>query len=250
MRRRGSRWRGGRRTPPQVDSPHSSLLTLQLVGRALQPQGSARSPAPPLRSQSPVPAYRREPRSLWGSLDPPPPSPLRHFLPLPLSRSLWSLNLGARRRAPPPAPSSPMLMVCPLLPTISQLCAVAPSPLASSRGPHTSQLAPAPRGPSGRGSGRAVLEVMSLSHEAAARTCHSLNPSRGNPGTEGGVCWGFGSQVCLLPPRTNQCPPYCAPGSLSVKWVAGEALESSLKLACAPEDLFPLDKKSGLGPGS
>lgn len=228
MRRRGSRWRGGgRRTPPQVDSPHSSLLTLQLVGRALQPQGSARSPAPPLRSQSPVPAYRREPRSLWGSLDTPTQSskalPTPSALPLPLEFKPGGTAEGA--------PSRPELAYADGVPS-------APNHLPAVRGgtqsPRPLQRAPylpagaRPAGSAGSRFRPAVLEVMSPSHEAAARTCHSLNPSRGKPGTKGGVCSGFGSQVCLLPPRTNQCPPYCAPGSLSVKWVAGEALESSL----------------------
>lgn len=137
---------------------------------------------------------------------------------LPPSRSLWSLNLGARRRAPPPAPSSPMLMVCPPLPTISQLCAVAPSPLTPSRGPHTSQLAPAPRGPPGRGSGRAVLEVMSLSHEAAARTCHSLNPSRGIPEPRVGCAGALDPRSAFFPlgqvsvPRTVPQVPYLSNG--------------------------------------
>lgn len=132
-------------------------------------------------------------------------------------RSLWSLNPGVWRRESPPAVSPPLPVAFQpthsALLSISQLHAVAPSPLAPSRGLHL-PAGTCPAGPPGRGFGRAiVLEVMGLPHETAARTCLSLLPE---PGSEGGARWGFGSHLCLLFPTTSQRPSYCASGSLSV----------------------------------
>lgn len=212
----GAAARGGGlagRTPPHADSPHSSRLTRR---RAAPP----RPPAPPLPA-----AFPQGAALLGGSLpgsSKAPPTRVRALqtesLPIPSSCRL--LNLGAPRRAPPYALSLPLPVASNShspLPAISQLRAAAPMPSPPPEGP-VSQLAP-PRGSPGPWLRPGCC---SRGNEPSPRGCSphlpQPRPLPGEPVSESGARWGFGSRLCLFPPRTSRCRPHCASGSLSVCW--------------------------------
>lgn len=124
------------------------------------------------------------------------------------ARSLLDFKPGPPQRAPPPALSPPLPVAfntpAPPFRPISQLRGGSQSPCPFQRVPSPSWRphSPPPQGPPSRGSSRAVvLEVMSLSHEAAARTCSSFTPSPGSRGPRVGSTGALGPGSAFLPLR-------------------------------------------------